>query len=64
MLPPFAPTLTFMNDKINENMERLKERSEKGLMPLVINSVTPLKPTIEKIPEEDYEDIISSVFDD
>lgn len=53
-----------MNDKINENMECLKERSEKGLMHLVINSVTPLKPTIEKIPEEDYEDLISSVFDD
>lgn len=53
-----------MNDKVNENMERLKERSEKGLMHLVINSVTPLKPTIEKTPEEDYEDILSSVFDD
>lgn len=46
-------------------IEKLRERSKTGYLNNLINQVTPIKPTNEpEMTEEEYQELISSVFDE
>lgn len=57
-----------MNDErklTEEKITLLRERSKSGFLNQMINQVTPIKPTNEpEITEEEYQELISSVFDE
>lgn len=57
-----------MNDErklTEEKIAVLRERSKSGFLNQMINQVTPIKPTNEpEITEEEYQELISSVFGD
>lgn len=54
------------NKKITEDkIAELRKRSESGLLQNIINEVTPIKPTSKsEMSEEEYQELISSIFDD
>ena len=57
-----------MNDDrklTEEKIVVLRERSKSGFLNQMINQVTPIKPTNEpEMTEEEYQELISSVFDE
>lgn len=57
-----------MNDDrklTEEKIAVLRERSKSGFLNQMINQVTPIKPTNEpEMTEEEYQELISSVFDE
>ncbi len=57
-----------MNDDrklTEEKITVLRERSKSGFLNQIINQVTPIKPTNEpEMTDEEYQELISSVFDE
>lgn len=47
------------------NIEELRKRSKEGFLNKLINQVTPIKETVKKpTPEQSYDELVSSIFDD
>lgn len=49
---------------LEEKIAKLRERKKKGYLNQVINEVTPIKPTVIKTSEEEWEEIKKSIFDE
>lgn len=47
-----------------EYIEILKDRQAKGLLSQIADKVTPINPTVKNEEPEDYETLVSSIFDD
>ncbi len=56
-----------MNNNTNRkdaNIEELRRRSKEGFLSKLIKQVTPIKETVKKPAEQEYDELVSSILDE
>lgn len=51
-------------DRKDANIEELRKRSKEGFLSKLITQVTPIKETVTKSSDDEYNEIVASIFDD